>query len=57
MALWLALLVKRGECNIVLPVTVECEPDETIMDLNMLMPAHNFNKNKITRSSMSIYFI
>ena len=57
MALWLAVSVKRGERNIVLPVTVEYEPDETIMDLNMLMRACNFNKNKITRSSMLIYFI
>ena len=57
MALWLAVSVKRGERNIVLPVTVEYEPDETIMDLNMLMQACNFNKNKITRSSMLIYFI
>ena len=57
MALWLAVSVKRGERNIVLPVTVEYEPDETVMDLNMLMRACNFNKNKITRSSMLIYFI
>ena len=57
MALWLAVSVKRGEHNIVLPVTVEYEPDETIMDLNMLMRAYNFSKNKITRSSMLIYFI
>ena len=33
MALWLAVSIKCGECNIVLPITVECEPDETFMDL------------------------
>ena len=33
MAVWLAVSIKRGERNIVLPITVECEPDETFMDL------------------------
>ena len=33
MALWLAMSVKRGEHNIVRPITVECKPDETFMDL------------------------
>ena len=35
MALWLASCVikKQEECNIVLPITVECESDETFMDL------------------------
>ena len=33
MALWLAVSIKWGERNIVLPKTVECEADETFMGL------------------------
>ena len=33
MALWLAVSVKRGEHNIVRPISVECKPDKIFMDL------------------------
>ena len=33
MALWLAVSIKQRERNLVFPITVECEPDETFMDL------------------------
>ena len=33
MAPWLAVSIKRGEHNIVLPITVECESEKTSTDL------------------------
>ena len=41
MVLWLVVSIKRGERNTVLPITVECEPDETSMDLLEKMMAQS----------------
>ena len=45
MALWLAVSIKQGECNIVLPITVECEPDKTFMDLLEKVMAQSTSKS------------
>ena len=39
--LWLAVSIKRGERDIVLPTTVETEPHKTFMDLLEEVMARN----------------
>ena len=45
MALWLVVSIKRWERNIVLPITVECEPDETSIDLLEKMMAQSTSES------------
>ena len=45
MALWLVVSIKWGERNIALPITVECEPDKTFMDLLEKVMAQNTSES------------